>query len=518
MKGVYGIGYQIRFRKVFHLLIIAVILSLIMLLIPATSTLAQPQITLSPSAGSIGTRVAVTGNHFESFSNTQIRIFFGNREIDSSPLIVPDNGIFTTTFDVPVEAKSGINNVTVRTVLGGEVKQSFIVQDTEIEIYPGDGTIATEVTITGQGFYAGGTVTVYYRDGATINLGGETASDIGEFTYVFSVPSSSSGIHEIMVEDALDNSAAANFTVIPDFNLGSPSGAIGDSVTLSGTGFGDESDIIIQLDSIVVAASITDKYGSFEVDFNVPITESGTHNIRIKDDDGNQGRINFEVVAGARLSQTMGNVGMSLVISGVGFQVGDMVTITYDDIEVATAVPGNNGAFSAIINIPASVGGNHTITCTDGTSTIMQIFTMESQAPPVPILLSPLDASEEKKEIYFDWGDVNDVSGITYTIQIGGDIDFTEIVFQEESLAQSEYSIPEGEELEPTTIDAPYYWRVKSVDGASNESNWSVPMSLFVSSSFTLPDWVRYILIGLGIVLIVFLAFFLGRRTAYYQP
>ena len=511
-------SYQIRFGKIFYLLVTAVVLSLLMLLIPATPALAQPGIALSPSSGSIGTKVTITGTHFESFRNTEIRIFFGSVEIDNSPLIVPDSGAFTTSFNVPAEADSGIAYVRVSTVLGGEVRQSFIVQEPEIEIYPGDGIVGTEVTINGKGFYAGGTVTVYYRDAATANLGNETASAIGEFTYTFSVPGSVAGAHEIMVEDALDNSAEASFTVIPDFTMSSSSGAIGDSVTVTGTAFGKESDIAIKLNNVMVATDITDKYGSFEVAFAVPVMESGTYDIKIRDDDGNQGRADFDVAAGASLSQTAGNVGTPLAVSGVGFKVGSTVAITYDNIEVATAVAGANGAFSIIFNVPASIGGNHTVTSTDGISTIKHIFTVESTAPPTPALFLPEDASESEAEIYFDWEDVEDPSGVTYTLQVASDVDFDAIVLQKEGLTQSEYFVTEGEELLPTKKEAPYYWRVKAVDGAFNESQWPTPMSLYVGSSFTLPGWARYILIGLGIVLIVFLAFWFGRRTAYYQP
>ena len=218
-------SYQIRFGRIFYLLVIAVVLSLLMLLVPATPALAQPEIALSPSSGSIGTKVTLTGTNFES----------------------------------------------------------FIVQEPEIEIYPGDGIVGTEVTINGKGFYAGGTVTVYYRDAATANLGNETASAIGEFTYTFSVPGSVAGAHEIMVEDALDNSAEASFTVIPAFTLSSSSGAIGDSVTVTGTAFGKESDVTISLNNVEVARDGTNQYGSFEVTFAVSVVESGSYHVKIED-------------------------------------------------------------------------------------------------------------------------------------------------------------------------------------------------------------------------------------------
>ncbi len=68
--------------------------------------------------------------------------------------------------------------------------------------------------------------------------------------------------------------------------------------------------------------------------------------------------------------------------------------------------------------------------------------------------------------------------------------------------------------LAPTKKDAPYYWRVKAIDGASNESKWSDPVPFYVRSRFALSGWARNALIGLGVAGGVFLGFWLGRRTA----
>jgi len=140
---------------------------------------------------------------------------------------------------------------------------------------------------------------------------------------------------------------------------------------------------------------------------------------------------------------------------------------------------------------------------------------MESTAPPIPQLLLPEDASKAEAETYFDWEDVTDDSGVTYTLQIAIDADFTSIVLEKEGLTYSDYTITKGEGLQPTIKEAPYYWRVKAVDGASNESEWSTTTSFYVTSAFALTGWVLYALIGLGVVLLGFLCFWLGRRTTY---
>ena len=117
---------------------------------------------------------------------------------------------------------------------------------------------------------------------------------------------------------------------------------------------------------------------------------------------------------------------------------------------------------------------------------------------------------------YLDWGGVTDDSGVTYTLQIATDDDFTTPVLLEKAgLTQSEYTLTEEEKLESVGEDAPYYWRVRAVDGASNEGAWSATGAFHVGSSLSLPGWAKYTLIAVGGVAIGFLGFWLGRRSAY---
>jgi len=127
----------------------------------------------------------------------------------------------------------------------------------------------------------------------------------------------------------------------------------------------------------------------------------------------------------------------------------------------------------------------------------------------------------------FDWGgdatdptiEVTDDSlPITYTLQIATDENFTadSLVLEKPDLTTSEYEVTDKEEmdlLKLSTRSAPYYWRVKAIDAASNETGWTDPQAFCVG--FTFPSWGIYTLIGLGGLLLLVLAFWLGRRTAY---
>jgi len=130
------------------------------------------------------------------------------------------------------------------------------------------------------------------------------------------------------------------------------------------------------------------------------------------------------------------------------------------------------------------------------------------------MLLLPEVATTTEAEAYFDWEDVEDLSGVTYTLQIASDKDFTTIVLEKKGLTNSEYTITEEEKLKLTEKEAPYYWRVKAVDSAFNESEWTPSGLFYVGFSWTsMPSWVLYIWIGLGALLLGFFGFRMRRRT-----
>lgn len=505
-----------KYSKFLRILAVAIVISLLMVLIPTTPVLAAPVINLSPTSGAIGTEITVTGENFESYAGDYVSVLFNNREIGGG--VIPANGTFTVSFRVPDDAAPGRAYVTSEDELGNRLgeRRPFIIEEIEVELYPRDGAVGTVVTINGKGFYANERATFYYNEPG-VNMGTQTASSIGEVIYSFAIPESIAGEHEIEAQDALGNSVKADFTVVPSAIFNPASGAAGDEVTVSGTGFGYRSAVAIYLNNIKVATDITDKYGSFEATFNVPVMKPDTYKLKAVDSDDNTAKMDFTIGAGASLSRTMGNVGTLLAISGTGFLPGETVTITYDALEVTTATPNDNGAFSVAFNVPPSIGGNHPITITDGINIIKRIFTMESETPPVPTLLLPEEAVKAKAETYFDWEDVTDDSlPVTYTLQIATNADFTSIVLKKE-LTDSGYTIAKEQKLEPTKKEAPYYWRVKATDSASNESEWSTPMSFYIGASFAVPSGVIYTLIVLGVLGLGFLCFWLGRRTAYYR-
>jgi len=77
---------------------------------------------------------------------------------------------------------------------------------------------------------------------------------------------------------------------------------------------------------------------------------------------------------------------------------------------------------------------------------------MESEAPPMPMLLLPEVATTREAEAYFDWEDIKHLSSVTYTLQIASDKDFTTIVLEKKGLTNSKHTIIEEEKLKLTEL------------------------------------------------------------------
>ncbi len=72
------------------------------------------------------------------------------------------------------------------------------------------------------------------------------------------------------------------------------------------------------------------------------------------------------------------------------------------------------------------------------------------------------------------------------------------------------------DEVKKLSAGQPYYWRVRAVDAASNESAWSAVRDFTISGPM-LPAWVVYVLIGIGGLLLLILGMVLGRRNAHHK-
>jgi hypothetical protein len=364
----------------------------------ATATFTvTPSIVLSPSSGSVGSSVSVSGSGF-SGSKT-VTITFAGSAIATTPTIVTTDayGSFSATFIVPATTAGG-KTVTVTDSSSNSATATFTITPA-ISLSPTSGNVGTTVTVSGTGFGATKTITIKYDTTTqTTSPTTVTTTSYGTFTCTFTVPASTSDGHTVTATDSSypSNSASTKFTVIPAITISPTSGNVGTTVTVSGTGFAGSKSITATFNGVPVTLSgttSTGSTGSFSgTTFTVPASTTGAKTVVITDASSNQGSATFTVNPAITLSPTSGNVGSSVTVTGSGFAASSTVTINYDGVvqttSPATVTTSSSGAFSASFSVPASVVGAHTVSASDGSSSSSATFTVTQS-----ITLAPTSGS-----------------------------------------------------------------------------------------------------------------------------
>lgn len=501
------------------IIITTVTVLFLVVVIPAHPVLAAPAILVSPDFGAAGTRAEISGTNFDSYVSDSLSIFFGDREIANSPVVVSAPGEFETYFNVPDDVVPGEVTISVKGPLGSVVAEVlFTVPSADIELYTSSVTIGATVTSTGGGFYADSIVRLSFAyAGTEIALGNTLSDPTGQYQYDFVVPMSPAGIQQVIARDDKGNLAIAGLEIVPSVVASPAIGTYEDAIAISGIGFSSESMLTIYFGSTVpLAYDETAEIGSFEGTINVPELASGIYNLRVVDVKDYTAQLQFTVTAGVRLNLMMGHISAPVIISGTGFTAGVTVSINYDDTRVALATTDEFGSFSATFEVPPSISGEHTVAASTGDTTRQLVFSVESEQPPVPRRLQPQLNDEELPRSGFFWELVDDDSQpVTYVLQIATDNQFVDVVLEKTGLIAPQYALTGADRLPSSREGVPYYWRVKAVDAASNEGEWSTVGSFHWTAS-SLPLWVIAAMIAAGVIIVGVLVYWVVRRRVSY--
>ncbi len=426
-----------KYTKILRMLALVVILSFVAMLIPAAPALAAEEIELSPENGEPGEKIEITGTNL-SVSKIGVDIYFSSDEADTGDEIgdeveiykrvksrtinidgeidtyfyVPDEIFYDGDTDDPEDVVPGYYYVylTYEDDEDIEVVADFTVRG--IELDPVEGTVGTEVEISGIGFERREDIdSIEFDDeGVDIESGDDDTDGDGEFVSSILIPEGTAGEHTITVRDDRRNEASATFTVESEMAISSTSGEKGSEVTVTGTGFGGEQDITITFDGTRVATDETDEYGSFTASFDVPDVDAGTYDVEVEDEDDNKGESTFSVLISTVVNispvtseASPAHAGTNIAVSGSGFKNNAPITITDTTrgLLLTTVTSNADGAFQVTLAVEGSAG-QHIITASDGTDTLQVSFVMESQAPSAPVLSSPEDAGIAEAQAIFD--------------------------------------------------------------------------------------------------------------------
>ncbi len=438
--------------------------------------------TLSKSSGAPGSQTTISGTGFGA-GETGINITW-----DGSPLGTTVNagptGAWTTTITIPATS-AGVHNINASGTItsSGGANLAFNV-GAGITINKTSGAAGTTVSVSGSGFASGEKASITF-DTTTV-ASNITVSATGAWTSTFTVPVSAGGDHAIGAAGTITRAATLQnqtFTTLPSVSLDTSNATTGSTVTVSGSGFTPgQKGLTLNFDDKEVASGVTaDSAGSWKATFAVPSAASGSHTIKIAGAGGidlSVGDVSFKIKPAISLSPANGTVGSNVSVKGTGFAAGGNISITYDDTNLVKISADGSGSFSKSVAIPKSLAGDHEIKATDPTNSASTIFTIDSTPPSVPKLATPTDGETigfmGSVTPTFTWVKVTATSPVTYTFQLDTDTDFANPLVDKIGLTNTKYTLTNAEALPKGN----YYWRVKAIDTASNESAWSQPQAL----------------------------------------
>ena len=512
-------------------LLVVLVVCLVAIVLPAApAQAAGAYITLSPDDGVPGEEVKVRGSNFTAYAWVDIYFYPNGARIWIDDVRTDGDGDFSwVTFTVP-ESHTGPHDVLAEDEDEITAYADFTVEP-GLTISPEEGPVGTNVTVEGLGFAEDeeDIELRYYHDGVyEVIEDGITADEDGSWEASFPIPPSAKGSHNLDAsgdESRLYEVEDITFEVKPRISIDKTSGSVGDNITMTGSGFDvDERDITILFDEEAVATEIrADDTGYWEESFEVPEMPPGEYSVTAEGERTQDlSELSFEIEPDLVLSPDEGHVGTDLTVTGHGFAADEDVEIMYDGSQVATDTTNDKGSFDASFLVPESKYGERLVTAEDDAgNNATAIFTMESEPPDTPEIVSPPDGGRVgfigTVRPTFEWSEVSDDSGVYYSLQIatsenitgtGGFVD--DPIFSVEGLVGTNYTLKETEALPYGT----YYWTVQAVDGAENESGWTAAYSF---KAGLLPIWAFIVMIVLIVVLIGALVyFFVIRKRVYY--
>lgn len=336
----------------------------------------------------------------------------------------------------------------------------------------------------------------------------------------FTIPEAKYGLHyvEFYRESRPDEKAVVlQFNVKPRLEIIPPQAAPGAKVTVKGTGFPAGGGGAVSYDGKATdIAIVTSEAGTFTAEFTVPNTIAGEHKFVANSPKlfNDSASVTMKVIPAVSIDPKQPDIGAEATITGTGFAASSVVQIKYDSKSVADSpTTDENGSFSYTFKVPDSSAKTHKVTAEDGAgNSILLNLSLESTPPSKTTPVSP--RAERfgwlgDETVTFTWTTVTDISGITYTIEVAEDLNFFPLKpgMKKVGLTQPNCTMA----MKAGT----YYWRVRSVDGAGNESEWAISPYAFNVGFFS--TWVLVIagLVCLLIFILLLRAFFRRLREYY---
>jgi hypothetical protein len=290
---------------------------------------------------------------------------------------------------------------TVTTGSNGQGKSGALNAPTNVSASATGGTVSVSWTAsttsgsapTPQGYYvtrtntsSQGTSAACGSSKSNLIASGTTCSDTGvtSGTYTYTVTAAYNSW-------TAQSAASSSVGVTPKITLSPTQGPVGNTDTISGTGFAPGKTLTATFHGTAVTlggtttTSVDGRFGG--AGYTVPSGASGSNTVTVSDGT-NSASGTFTVASGASLSlsPTSGPSGTLVVIQGSGYTAGATLSAKWDGAALAlsgqtTVETGGTIHNGVNFTVPSASDGWHTVQVTDGTKTGTATFTVIATAP-----------------------------------------------------------------------------------------------------------------------------------------
>lgn len=296
-------------------------------------------------------------------------------------------GSYAVTFFLP-EATKGIHKVYLTDSTYTQRAEAEYEVLPSVKIAPEGGLVQTAVTLNGYGFAASQGIQIKFN-GTVIAT--TTASAAGSWNSSYTVAATPGGDYTFDIE-AREGTVWVNwvskyFEVTPKITAPT-SGQVGQTIQISGTGFGArEKDIEITLGGETVKQiAYAEDNGSWTATVVVPPVQKGSYMI---DASGRSTRardvpdVEFIVSAGISVEPISAYVGDTVSVEGGGFAPGETgIRVYFDGVIVSpSTIPvDSNGCWGSSFTVPTSAYGSHTVSASGDITRPATTATFSTQA------------------------------------------------------------------------------------------------------------------------------------------
>ncbi|PIX16135.1 hypothetical protein COZ71_08470, partial [Candidatus Desantisbacteria bacterium CG_4_8_14_3_um_filter_40_12] len=321
--------------------------------------------------GTVGQMITVKGNGYAS--NEQVKIGFGTNDTILSYNYADPNGSFSCSFTVDTQAY-GTASVIATGITSEVATATFFIKTSIYSISPSEGTVGSLLIINGNGFEAGGALSI--RFGVTQLIDPGTTTIAGSFERVWTLDEQPGGTITARASTSEQAWAERAFYIKANIHTVNPlDGSIGTSVTIVGNGYQASDTVLVSFGTTPtigttsasgVANPSDGLGGTFTLIFTINSQPCGSTTITAKGQILNSAFNIFYIKAAIySLTPTAGTVGTLVSIFGNGYKVGETINIKLGTNDMTTTIGVADGRFTASFNIDTQPFGTTTISAID---------------------------------------------------------------------------------------------------------------------------------------------------------